>query len=67
MTIEGFGQNPGTGSFTDSSGTRKQKSMREPSAENRILQRSGYSLLAHQIFKDLWPPLPCQYLVHMRL
>jgi hypothetical protein len=53
LTIDGFGQDAGTGRFTYTPWTAKQKSMRQVVIADGIFQRSGNVFLPHNCIKGL--------------
>ena len=53
LTIDGFGQDAGTGGFTYTPWAAKQKSMRQVVIADGIFQRSGNVFLPHNCIKGL--------------
>ncbi len=54
FTIDGFGQDTGTGGFTHAPRTAKQEGMRQLLVLNGIFQGGGNMSLAHYGIKSLW-------------
>jgi len=55
LAVDRFCQDPGAGSFPNSTWTTKKKCMRQLIISDRILQGGGYMRLAYHRFKGLWP------------
>ena len=64
LTVDGLGQNTGTGGLAGAAGTGEQVGVAHLTVGHLALERIGDVLLAHHLGKGLGPVFAVQRLVH---